>query len=152
MYTISRNLFSFIHTTQISYQFGGSSQLEYDSSLPDESQETVQISMLKTISTTLNDIQTKLSTIQNQYTQQETQLKRLKESIINSERTGGQEKNPNKSPSSQIMEKSRGLSYISYASLIINNLIFNFYCFRLACICNIHATLPAEGQYDASKR
>ena len=48
------------------------SQLGYDSNFL-QGQETTQ--MLQTISTTLNDIQFKLLTIQNQYTQQDAQLK-----------------------------------------------------------------------------
>ena len=52
------------------------SQLEYNSSLHPETAQ-----MFQTITSTLNKIQAKLSTIQNQYTQQDAQLKKLENSL-----------------------------------------------------------------------
>ena len=52
------------------------SQLEYNSSLHPETAQ-----MFQTITSTLNEIQVKLSTIQNQYTQQDAHLKILENSL-----------------------------------------------------------------------
>ena len=76
------------------------SQLGYDSNFL-QRQETTH--MLQTISTTLNDIQFKLFTVQNQYTQQDAQLKKLEQSINNLEKACSQDKSarqtkPRKSP------------------------------------------------------
>ena len=45
--------------------------------------------MLETVSWTLNNIQTKLSNIENKYVQQASQLKTLENAIKNLEKTGG---------------------------------------------------------------
>ena len=65
------------------------SQLRYDSNFL-QRQETTQ--MLQTIGTTLNDIQFKLFTIQNQYTQRDAQIKKLQQSINILEKAGSQDK------------------------------------------------------------
>jgi len=103
------------------------SQLEYDASLP-QSQETTH--MLQTINTTLNDIQSKLSMLQNQYTQQDAQLKKLEESIKNLKRMGGQEKNASKPIKSRKSPRGLSVSYI-YERFIITIML---YCFRLVYV------------------
>ena len=98
------------------------SQLEYNSSLHPETAQ-----MFQTITSALNEIQAKLSTIQNQYTQQDAQLKKLENSL---EKISDQGKGVSR-PTLKSSKSPRGLS-VSYIFNVNNYFTIWHMHFRLA--------------------